>query len=215
MVNIDIKLKNIEKSYSRKILDKISFDIVNGDYKAIVGKSGAGKTTLMNILGLIENYDSGEYYFNGQTLSKGKDYSKLRLNNIGFIYQSYNLLPTMTCKENILLPCVYSKEKACNLKKIVDMLEIEHIMGEKINHLSGGEKQRVAIARALILDPPLIIADEPTGNLDKVNKEKVFELFERENANGRAIVVITHDDKTAAQAKNIVKLENGKLYEET
>lgn len=213
MKNINIRLENIEKTYSRKILDKIVFNVNNGDYKAIIGKSGAGKTTLMNILGLIEDYDSGNYFFNGKILKK-KDYSRLRLSNIGFIYQSYNLLPTMTCRENILLPCIYSKEKAQNLKRIVDMLEISSLLEQKISYLSGGEKQRIAIARALILDPPLIIADEPTGNLDSFNKDKVFELFESENNKGRAIVLITHDVEAAAKAKNIIRLENGKLYEE-
>lgn len=211
MQQFEISLEHISKSYLRPVLKDINLKLNNDSYTAIVGKSGSGKSTLMNILGLLESFDGGRYIFDGEEIVSGKDYNKLRLNKFGFIYQSYNLVPTLTCKENIMLPTLYAGTGAQNLDYVVQTLGIEHLLNVQVPVLSGGEKQRVAIARALILNPALLIADEPTGNLDPVNREAVFELFESEHKKGRGIVMITHDDAAAKRAKNTYRLEDGIL----
>lgn len=214
MKDLNVSLKNIKKSYGKKdVLLDINLEITNGSYIAIEGKSGSGKSTLMNIIGLIENYDSGEYYFNNTFIKNSKDYFNIRLENIGFIFQSYNLIPTLSCRENILMPTLYSKSDHVDVDRIAKDLDIYELLDRDVNILSGGEKQRIAIARALILNPSLIIADEPTGNLDASNREIVFELLKKENAKGRGIVMITHDPSTAAQAKTIYTLKGGMLCE--
>lgn len=213
MDDLKIYLKNIKKSFgARKVLRDVSLEIKNDDYITILGKSGSGKSTLMNILGLVEQFDSGEFIFNHKKIYSGKDYSLLRLNNIGFVFQAYNLIPSLTCKENIELPLLYSKKKS-KVEELAEKLDIYNLLDKRVNVLSGGEKQRVAIARALILDPALIIADEPTGNLDVANRNIVFDLFEKEHQKGRAIVMITHDSDTANQADTVYKLERGVLHE--
>lgn len=142
------------------------------------------------------------------------DYSRLRLQNIGFIFQSYNLIPTLSCKENILLPVMYGRSwKQENFDRLVDLLQIEHLLSQRVVTLSGGEKQRVAIARSLILDPCLILADEPTGNLDPQNREIIVSLLRHEHQCGRGIILITHDAQTAAAADTILRLEGGVLHE--
>lgn len=213
MKNIHVQLKHITKSFSHPVLNDISLDITNESYYAICGKSGAGKSTLMNILGLIEGYDGGEYIFNGDKINPEKDYSSLRLLHIGFIFQSYNLISALDCRENILLPALYRVCKETEYDYLVEMLQIQSLLHQKVGTLSGGEKQRVAIARALLLNPELIIADEPTGNLDEYNKQIVLNLLKAEHDKGRAVVLITHDREVAEQAENIYVLENGYLYE--
>lgn len=213
MNSIHIQLEHISKSFSKPILKDVTLDITNESYYAICGKSGAGKSTLMNILGLIEGFDGGEYFFNEEKISSFKDYSNLRINHIGFIFQSYNLIPTLNCKENILLPKLYSSGHQNEYDYLVEMLEIETLLNQKVGTLSGGEKQRVAIARALLLNPELIIADEPTGNLDEENKKIVLDLLKKEHDKGRAVVLITHDQEVAHKTEKIFKLENGCLYE--
>ena len=157
--------------------------------------------------------DGGVYRFNNTVIKKGKDYSKLRYENIGFIFQSYNLIPTLTCRENIMLPLVYSSKQSGSLDEIIESLDIADLLDKKVTVLSGGEKQRVAIARALLLNPSLIIADEPTGNLDPVNTKIVLDLLEKENKKGRAVIMITHDDTIAREARKVYRLENGVLHE--
>lgn len=213
MNELFVKLINIKKSYSKEVLVDINLEITNGSYIAIEGKSGSGKSTLMNILGLIEEYDGGEYYFNNTLIRNNRDYSNIRINNIGFIFQSYNLIPKLTCKENILLPTLYTKNSHVDIEELAYDLDIYELLDKNVNVLSGGEKQRIAIARALILNPSLIIADEPTGNLDASNRKIVFELLHKENVKGRGIIMITHDPSTAEQAKTVYRLKGGKLYE--
>ncbi|MBO4990394.1 MAG: ABC transporter ATP-binding protein [Clostridia bacterium] len=208
---LEIQLEHIRKAYVREVLKDINLHIVPGSYYAVVGKSGSGKSTLMNILGLLESFDGGTYTFNGEHIISGRDYHKLRLSQIGFIYQSYNLIPTMTCRENILLPTLYARGGAEQFDKLVDRLDIRPLLNQSASLLSGGEKQRVAIARSLILNPALIIADEPTGNLDRENRDLVFSLFEECHLEGRAVVVITHDEDTARQARQIYTLQDGRL----
>lgn len=212
MTELDIQISHLQKSYLRPVLTDVNLHITNDSYITIVGKSGSGKSTLLNILGLVEGYDTGEYIFNGTRIVNGIDYSRLRLENIGFIFQSYNLIPTLSCKENILLPTLYNRKKQTqDFDELVELLDIGPLLGQRVTTLSGGEKQRVAIARALILDPCLILADEPTGNLDPKNREMIFKLLRREHEKGRGILMITHDADTAAQADQQFALVDGKL----
>lgn len=216
MKMIDIKINGISKKYNKQlVLKDVSIEINNDSYYAICGKSGAGKSTFMNILGLIESFDKGEYVFNGQKIKNNKDYCKIRQGYIGFIYQSYNLIPRMNCRENILMPLIYANVRRTEVKddfdRIVKMLQIARLLDKESSVLSGGEKQRVAIARALILNPGLIIADEPTGNLDEENKCIVMDILKNEHKKGRAIVVITHDEYISMEAEKIYVLQNGKL----
>lgn len=214
MRDLDLRLSHICKSYDRPVLTDLNLHVTNDSYVTILGKSGSGKSTLLNILGLVEDYDEGEYFLNGKKIRKGMDYAKLRLQNIGFIFQSYNLIPTLSCKENILLPTMYRhKWEKKNFDRLVDLLQIEPLLSQRVATLSGGEKQRVAIARALLLDPCLILADEPTGNLDPQNREIIISLLRHEHEAGRGIILITHDEQTASAADTILRLEGGMLHE--
>ena len=212
MTALDLRLEHLQKSYLRPVLTDVNLHVTNDSYITIMGKSGSGKSTLLNILGLVEGYDGGTYIFNGTKIRNDTDYSRLLLENIGFIFQSYNLIPTLSCKENILLPTMYNrKKKTQDFDELVELLDIGPLLSQKVTTLSGGEKQRVAIARALILDPCLILADEPTGNLDAKNREMIFKLLRREHEKGRGILLITHDEDTAAQANIRYNLIGGKL----
>lgn len=210
MKELDLQLINLKKSYSRPVLTDINLHITNDSYVTIVGKSGSGKSTLLHILGLVEDYDAGQYIFNGKKIQNGVDYAKLRLENIGFIFQSYNLIPTLSCKENILLPTLYnSRSKAQEFDELVELLDLAPLLSQRVTTLSGGEKQRVAIARALVLDPCLILADEPTGNLDPKNRDLIMNLLRVEHHKGRGVILITHDMEVAIEADRILQLENG------
>ncbi len=213
MKELDLQLHHIQKSYTRPVLTDINLHVTNDSYVTIIGKSGSGKSTLLNILGLVEKYDGGEYLFNGVKIRNYIDYAKIRLENIGFIFQSYHLIPTMSCKENILLPTMYNrKNKVQDFDELVELLDIAPLLSQRVTTLSGGEKQRVAIARSLILDPCLILADEPTGNLDPKNRDMIFALLKREHEKGRGIILITHDQKIADQSKVVYTLQNGMLH---
>ena len=216
MKPLEIHISHLQKSYLRPDLTDVNMDITNDSYITVVGKSGSGKSTLLNILGLVEGYDGGDYVFNGTHIRNYVDYSRLRLENIGFIFQSYNLIPTLNCRENILLPTLYDRRPSTqSFEELVELLDIGPLLEQKVTTLSGGEKQRVAIARALILDPSLILADEPTGNLDSKNREIIFNLLRREHEKGRAILMITHDKDAAKQGKTSYTLADGKLQETT
>lgn len=216
-----IQIKNISKTYDNvKVIDNINLKINEGDYLSIIGSSGAGKTTLINILGTIENYDrnrDSSFFFFDEDLSKhsDNDLAKLRNSHIGFIFQSHELLPELTAKENILLPSLLYDSLNINHKNIfddlIDLLDIKKIIHKNSTTLSGGEKQRVAVARALINKPKIILADEPTGNLDSKNSKIIQNLFKRINQEiGTAIVLVTHDKKFAKQANKQLILEDGK-----
>lgn len=212
MTDLHLQLKHIQKSYLRPVLTDVNLHVTNADYVTIVGKSGSGKSTMLNILGLVEGYDAGEYIFNGKRIRNGIDYSRLRLENIGFVFQSYNLIPTLSCKENILLPTLYNQRNtAQSFDELVNLLDLAPLLSQRVTTLSGGEKQRVAIARALILDPCLILADEPTGNLDPKNRDIIMNLLRHEHKKGRGIILITHDMEVAHQADTVLHLENGIL----
>lgn len=205
-------LNHLQKSYTRPVLTDVNLDVTNDSYVTIVGKSGSGKSTMLNILGLVEGYDSGEYHFNGTMIRNGVDYARLRLENIGFIFQSYNLIPTLSCKENILLPLLYNKRNTVqDFDELVALLDLEPLLSQRVTTLSGGEKQRVAIARSLILDPCLILADEPTGNLDPKNRDLIMNLLRREHEKGRGVILITHDMEVAQSADTVYMLQDGML----
>ena len=214
MNELHIELSHLQKSYMRPVLTDVNLDVTNESYVTIVGKSGSGKSTMLNILGLVEGYDGGEYIFNGKKIKNHVDYSRLRLENIGFIFQSYNLIPTLSCKENILMPTLYNRRgKVQSFDELVELLDIEPLLSQRVTTLSGGEKQRVAIARALILDPCLILADEPTGNLDPKNRDIILRLLRRQHEQGRGIILITHDMEIAREAEQVYLLEGGSLKE--
>ena len=212
MKELHLELRHLKKTYTRPVLVDVNLEVTNDSYVTIVGKSGYGKSTMLNILGLLENCSSGEYIFNGIPIVNGVDYSRLRLENIGFIFQSYNLIPTLSCKENILLPLLYNKHNAVqDFDELVELLDLQPLLSQRVNTLSGGEKQRVAIARALILDPCLILADEPTGNLDPKNRDLIMQLLRREHEKGRGVILITHDMEVARSADTIYLLQDGVL----
>ena len=212
MKELKLILSHIQKSYTRPVLTDVNLEVNNDSYVTVVGKSGSGKSTLLNILGMVEGYDGGEYILNGTKIRNYMDYARLRLENIGFIFQSYNLIPTLSCKENIMLPTMYNRRnKVQNFEELVELLDIGPLLSQRVATLSGGEKQRVAIARALILDPCLILADEPTGTLDPKNRDLIMGLLRREHEKGRGVILITHDMQIAQEAKTIYLLENGML----
>lgn len=214
MKELHIRIEHLRKSYLRPVLTDVNLEVTNDSYITVVGKSGSGKSTLLHILGLVEGYDGGTYVFNGKLIRNWMDYAKMRLENIGFIFQSYNLIPTMNCKENILLPTLYNRRnRVQDFDELVSLLELEPLLSQRVTTLSGGEKQRVAIARALILDPCLILADEPTGNLDPKNRDMIMRLLRREHEKGRGVLLITHDMEVAKEADTVYTLSDGQLQE--
>lgn len=212
-----IELKNIEKRFGEKqILNKISLSIKNGDFISIMGPSGCGKSTLLNTIGLLDSFE-GEYWVNSKKI-KRKDYYRVRNKYIGFVFQLYYLLPKMSVKDNILLPLMYSNRHAVkkavkNLDIIAEGLGIENLLAQNCDVLSGGEKQRVAIARAMILDPYILIADEPTGALDEQNTRDVMDSFKKYVEKGHSVIMVTHNRDVAEYATIQYQLNNGELYE--
>ena len=216
-----IKVKNLSKSFNNHlVLDNISIEIKKGDFISIVGPSGAGKTTFLNILGTIDEYDKNpktSILFNNIDITNLDDdkLSSFRNKEIGFIFQFHQLLPELTAQENILLPSMIGKrsekESLENLKKLSSFLEINHILNKKPEFISGGEKQRVAVARALINSPSILLADEPTGNLDSKNAEKIQKLFKKINKElNVTIVLVTHNKAFSKIADKCLVLSDGK-----
>ena len=215
-----IKVKNLSKSFNNQlVLDNISIDINKGDFISIVGPSGAGKTTFLNILGTIDDYDKNpktSILFNGTDLAKLDDdkLSSFRNKEIGFIFQFHQLLPELTAQENILLPSMIGKnnekESMNNLNKLSTILDIESILEKKPEFISGGEKQRVAVARALINSPSILLADEPTGNLDSKNAVIIQKLFKKINKElDLTIILVTHNTKFSKIANKCMVLKDG------
>mgnify|MGYP001268241642 FL=1 len=216
-----IKVKNLSKSFNNQlVLDNISIEIKKGDFISIVGHSGAGKTTFLNILGTIDEYDKNpktSILFNNIDITNLDDdkLSSFRNKEIGFIFQFHQLLPELTAQENILLPTMIGKrsekESLDNLMKLSSILEINHILNKKPEFISGGEKQRVAVARALINSPSILLADEPTGNLDSKNAEKIQKLFKKINKElNVTIVLVTHNKAFSKIADKCLVLSDGK-----
>lgn len=220
-----IKTINLNKVYQTDEVETISLDKINltvreGEFLAVMGPSGCGKSTLLNILGLIDNPSSGEFYFLDKEVSNynEKQRAHLRKNNIGFIFQSFNLIDELTVRENIELPLLYQKISSSNRKKMADevmeKLQIAHRAKHFPQQLSGGQQQRVAVARAVITKPKLILADEPTGNLDSKNGDEVMDIIKSLNATGTTVIMVTHSPEHAQQAERIVNLFDGKLITE-
>ena len=215
-----IHLENIRKSYimgrmELPVLKGISLNIQKNEYVALMGPSGSGKSTLMNIIGCLDTTTGGKYVLNGQDVSKMEDnaLAEVRNKEIGFVFQQFNLLPRLTALENVALPLVYAgmvkkqrNEKAMQVMEMVSLTDRSH---HRPNELSGGQCQRVAIARALVNNPSIILADEPTGNLDSSTSDEIMEIFGKIHSAGNTIVLVTHESDIANHARRIVRLRDG------
>ena len=201
-------------------LNDVSLHVKQGEFVAIMGPSGCGKSTLLNIIGLLDNPTSGNYYFNGQEVGhlKEKQRTQVRKGNIGFVFQSFNLIDELNVYENVELPLIYLKKKASEKKELVtsilDRMNISHRGKHFPQQLSGGQQQRVAIARAVVAGPKLILADEPTGNLDSKNGAEVMNLLTELNQEGTTIVMVTHSQHDASYAHRVVHLFDGQIVTE-
>lgn len=220
-----IKIVNMNKGYMLgeekvPVLKNICFSVKRGEYVAILGPSGSGKTTLMNVIGCMDIMDSGEYYLDGLPIHETaeEDMTEVRNREIGFIFQNYQLIPTYNVLQNIIMPLVIRgmghKEAEAKCMETIRLLGIDHRLMHKPSELSGGQKQRVSIARALVGQPALLLADEPTGALDRASGLEVLKLFEQLHEMGHTIVMITHDLNVAKSAKRIVHIIDGVLTEE-
>jgi len=219
-----LELVNISKRYKMgdifiNALDNISLTIESGDYLAIMGPSGSGKSTLMNIIGFLDVPDAGKYIFNNQDtigLSE-KELAYIRNMQVGFIFQTFNLLPRESAVENVQLPLIYSgiprKKRLSKATEVLENVNLKDRMKHKPSELSGGERQRVAIARALVNDPNIILADEPTGNLDSKTGNEIMAIIDNLNAQGRTILLVTHDQTIAEHANKKVFLKDGKIVD--
>jgi putative ABC transport system ATP-binding protein len=215
-----LKLTNLTKAFvagdvQTKALNRINLDINKGEYVAVTGPSGCGKSTLLNILGMIDGTDSGEYWFEGQNVVgwSEKRLSELRRGRVGFIFQNFNLIEEMTVAENVRLSLGYmglsDKEQNDRVRAILDRLGIAHRANHHPSQLSGGQQQRVAIARALVPQPTILLADEPTGNLDTKNGAEVMNLLREINDDGTTIIMVTHSEEHAQEASRVVHLLDG------
>lgn len=220
-----IQVRNVSKIYKTEALEttalsKINFDVVEGEFVAIMGPSGSGKSTLMHILGALDLPTSGEYLLDGELVSDLSDdeLSGIRNRKIGFIFQAFNLLPRTSAIKNVMLPMAYAgvaKEKQISeAKKYLEMVGLAHRMQHTTNQLSGGQQQRVAIARGLAMNPTILLADEPTGNIASVQAEEIMEIFQSLNDKGHTIVMITHEPIIAAHAKRIIHIKDGLLFKD-
>ena len=220
-----IKIEHLSKVFrtgegETTALNDVSLHVKQGEFVAIMGPSGCGKSTLLNIIGLLDNPTSGNYYFNGQEVGhlKEKQRTQVRKGNIGFVFQSFNLIDELNVYENVELPLIYLKKKASEKKELVtsilDRMNISHRVKHFPQQLSGGQQQRVAIARAVVAGPKLILADEPTGNLDSKNGAEVMNLLTELNQEGTTIVMVTHSQHDASYAHRVVHLFDGQIVTE-
>ena len=219
-----INLEKISKIYKTGdentiALENIDLKIKKGDFVAIIGPSGSGKSTLMHIIGLLDVPTSGKYILDDEDVSKinKNKQAEIRNQKIGFVFQQFNLLPRTTVLDNILLPTIYGKIENVRAKalKIIQDVGLSDRANHKSNELSGGQIQRVAIARALIMNPSIILADEPTGNLDTKKSKEIMDIFEKINHDGATIVLITHEEHIAKYANRIIKLSDGKIIDDS
>src|SRR3954467_741994 len=215
-----IHLENLRKSYfmgtqALPVLKGINLDIFKNEYVALMGPSGSGKSTLMNILGCLDSPTSGTYILNGKDVSKmpDNDLAEVRNKDIGFVFQQFNLLPRLTAAENVALPLVYSgigkKERNERAMEVLTRVKLEDRSHHKPNELSGGQCQRVAIARALINKPSIILADEPTGNLDSKTSYEIMDILGKIHADGNTVILVTHEDDISKFAHRIIRLKDG------
>lgn len=220
-----IKISHISKIYKMGnletvALDNISFNIEKGEFVAIMGPSGSGKSTLMHILGALDTPSLGSYILDGEEVSKLKEdkLAGIRNRKIGFIFQAFNLLPRTSAIKNVMLPMRYGgidqKERIRIANKYLDMVGLKDRINHTSSQLSGGQQQRVAIARALVMNPAILLADEPTGNIASVQAEEIMEIFQKVNNEGHTIIMITHEPDIAAYAKRIITIKDGKILKD-
>lgn len=215
-----IKLRQITRDFPLgnqvvKVLKGIDLDIKRNEYVALMGPSGSGKSTLMNLLGCLDTPTAGEYWLNGKDVSKMSDneLAEVRNSEIGFVFQTFNLLPRNTALENVALPLVYagknSQDRTARAEEVLRSVGLDDRMDHRPNQLSGGQRQRVAVARALVNHPSIILADEPTGNLDSKTSIEIMKLFGDIHANGNTVILVTHEEDIAQYAHRIIRLRDG------
>lgn len=220
-----IELQEIRKNYTLgkvviPALRGITLQINRNEYVALMGASGSGKSTLMNIVGLLDTATTGTYLLNGRDVSRLSDAERARIRNkeIGFVFQTFNLMPRLSALENVALPLVYAgwsrKKREAHASELLAAVGLGDRMDHRPNELSGGQKQRVAIARALVNNPSIILADEPTGNLDTQTSEEIMQLFEQIHRNGNTIVLVTHEADISQHAHRIIRLRDGQVMED-
>jgi len=217
-----ITVDNINKTYKNgslelQVLKNISFKVDKGEFLAIMGSSGSGKSTMMNILGCLDNQYEGRYILDGIDISKSSEneLSEIRNKKIGFIFQSFNLLPRLTALENVELPLIYSsvpkEERHKRANELLEMVGLKERTHHRPNELSGGQRQRVAIARALVNNPSIILADEPTGNLDSKSEAEIIEILQKLNKMGKTIVIVTHEPNIGEIAQRKIVFKDGEI----
>ncbi len=221
-----IQIKNVSKVYRNdtvetKALDDVAFEIKKGEFVAIMGPSGSGKSTLMHILGALDTPTSGTYILDGEEVGKLSDdkLAEIRNKKIGFVFQAFNLLPRTTAMKNVMLPMVYGdvakSEREARAKKYLEMVGLGDRMQHTSSQLSGGQMQRVAIARSLVMDPAIILADEPTGNIASNQASEIMAIFQDLNEQGHTIIMITHEPDIAEHAKRIIHIKDGKIVKDS
>ena len=221
-----ISIKNLSKIYKTDILetiavDNVSFEIKEGEFVAIMGPSGSGKSTLMHIIGALDKPTKGTYILDGKNVENLSDdeLSEIRNTKIGFIFQAFNLLPRTTTLTNVMLPMTYAgipkEERIKTAEKYLKLVGLSDRMNHTSNQISGGQQQRVAIARSLVLNPALILADEPTGNIASAQADEIMAIFEKLNNEGHTIVMITHEPDIAQHAKRIIFIRDGKIVQDS
>ena len=217
-----VSLHGVRKSYflgeqPKHAIDGITLDIPEGSYTAIMGPSGSGKSTMMNLVGLLDTPTEGTVRLNGERVTEEAERSRVRRNEVGFVFQQFNLMPRLTAVENVALPLVFQgvsrSERRARANELLERVELGDRTGHLPSELSGGQRQRVAIARALANDPSIILADEPTGNLDTETGDTIMDLFEELHDEGKTILMISHEERIAARAERIVCLVDGKVQE--
>jgi putative ABC transport system ATP-binding protein len=223
--NTVIDVKNLTKIYQLgkqevRALSGVTFKILPNEFVAIMGPSGSGKSTLLNLIGCLDTPTEGEYFLSGQLVSalSENELAHIRNSEIGFVFQVFNLLPRATAFHNVELPIIYKgegkRERTLKAERALAMVEMDHRMHHRPSELSGGERQRVAIARALVNDPSLLLADEPTGNLDSKTGQEILNLFHKIHSQGNTIIIVTHDMDIAQQAQRILFVRDGKIERE-
>ena len=221
-----IEIANLDKIYDTGLvqvhaLRDVSLQIRKGEYVAVMGQSGSGKSTLMNIIGCLDRLFTGLYALDGVDIASrsNRQLSVIRNSKIGFVFQSFNLIPRVTAVKNVEMPMVYARKKRGHRQQRACMLMEKVGLGDRLNHLpnelSGGQKQRVAIARALANDPPILLADEPTGNLDSTSSEEIMGLFTELNREGATVIVVTHEDEIASMTKRIIRFKDGRVVSDS
>ena len=204
-----------------RALNDISLKIAKGEFVALIGQSGSGKSTFMNMLGCLDVPTSGSYFLNGRDVAGLSDdeLSEIRNREIGFIFQGFNLIPNLTALENVELPLIYRNVPAARRRELsvasLKKVGLENRMEHKPSEMSGGQQQRVAIARALAAAPPMILADEPTGNLDSASSKEIMQILRGLHEEGRTVILITHDNKIAESAKRVIRIMDGKVVSDT